>query len=287
MQNQDIADERFGQEDFARLAACINAVGTERFPELICQLCMEFVGAEKVYLTAFFDRDPIVELYSNHSSERHLKALEMYLKVAYFLDPFFQRFREHRGDELLLLGDIAPDNFKTSEYYQLFYRDMGLQDECGILVHIGENSAICISMGAEETGHGTNPRRLSSALPAIYALIKRHWTRLTPVQTDGTGRLAAQLEAAFKAFGKSVLSPRESEIVRLILQGHSSKSIAREFDNSPETIKVHRRRVYQKLNIASQGELLSLFLSAVMAAPPTSSEDPLYHYFASKTSTPG
>ena len=114
MEEQAATPSVFGADDFVRFAVCINAVGTEDFPKLICQLCMELVGADTVYLTAFFDRDPIVELYSNHSSERHLKALEVYVKVAYFLDPFFQRFRERRGDELMLLGDTAPDNFKTS-----------------------------------------------------------------------------------------------------------------------------------------------------------------------------
>ena len=62
---------------------------------------------------------------------------------------------------------------------------------------------------------------------------------------------------------------------QLILKGHSSKSIARTLNNSPETIKVHRRRIYAKLGVTSQGELLSLFLAAMSKAPPTAIGDPL------------
>ncbi|MGH6806890.1 MAG: helix-turn-helix transcriptional regulator, partial [Ensifer adhaerens] len=33
---------------------------------------------------------------------------------------------------------------------------------------------------------------------------------------------------------------------------------ARHLGNSPETVKVHRKRIYSKLKISSQGELFSL-----------------------------
>ena len=49
---------------------------------------------------------------------------------------------------------------------------------------------------------------------------------LTPDQTDGSGRLSAHLRAAFLSFGSSIMSPRECEIARLIIKGHSTKAIA-------------------------------------------------------------
>ncbi|MCY1250836.1 Bacterial regulatory protein, luxR family [compost metagenome] len=54
------------------------------------------------------------------------------------------------------------------------------------------------------------------------------------------------------------VSVREAEVIRLMLKGHSTKSIARHLGNSPETVKVHRKRIYSKLKISSQGELFSL-----------------------------
>ena len=47
----------------------------------------------------------------------------------------------------------------------------------------------------------------------------------------------------------------------LILKGHSSYSIAATLGVSPNTVKVHRRQAYAKLNISSQAELFHLFLS--------------------------
>lgn len=91
----------------------------------------------------------------------------------------------------------------------------------------------------------------------------------------GAEVIGLHIEAAHRHFGSSRLSEREAEIVRLILKGHSSKAIARMLGNSPETVKVHRKRVYTKLGLGSAGELFSLFMAAVCVTPPGSLLDPL------------
>ncbi|GAA4492703.1 helix-turn-helix transcriptional regulator [Gluconacetobacter tumulicola] len=57
----------------------------------------------------------------------------------------------------------------------------------------------------------------------------------------------------------SRLTPREVEIVTLILKGHSTPSLAAVLRCAPNTVKVHRRRIYAKLAISSQAELFRLF----------------------------
>lgn len=56
------------------------------------------------------------------------------------------------------------------------------------------------------------------------------------------------------------LTVHEIETARLILQGFSSKAIARQMGISPETVKVHRRNLYHKLNVNGHGELFALVL---------------------------
>ncbi|MNG41601.1 Transcriptional regulatory protein UhpA [compost metagenome] len=56
------------------------------------------------------------------------------------------------------------------------------------------------------------------------------------------------------------LTGRESETAQLILQGFSSKAIAQRLAISPETVKVHRRNLYQKLNVSGHAELFALLL---------------------------
>ena len=64
--------------------------------------------------------------------------------------------------------------------------------------------------------------------------------------------------------GKSrlpLLTRRELEIVTLILKGHSNLSLAAVLELSMNTVKVHRRQIYSKLNISSQAELFRVFLA--------------------------
>lgn len=89
------------------------------------------------------------------------------------------------------------------------------------------------------------------------------------------GAIGLHIEAAFQHFGSSCLSLREAEVVRLILRGHSSKVIARMLGNSPETVKVYRKRIHTKLALGSTAELFSLFMAALCATPQGAGDDPL------------
>ncbi|HKY90481.1 MAG TPA: response regulator, partial [Nevskiaceae bacterium] len=62
-------------------------------------------------------------------------------------------------------------------------------------------------------------------------------------------------------YGNSVarLSPREREVLDRILEGASSKEIARSLDISPKTVDVHRANVLRKLNAVSARELATRF----------------------------
>ena len=54
-------------------------------------------------------------------------------------------------------------------------------------------------------------------------------------------------EAAIRSLG---LSARECEILALLASGQSNKELARSLDISPNTIKTHLARVYEKLDVA-------------------------------------
>ena len=47
-----------------------------------------------------------------------------------------------------------------------------------------------------------------------------------------------------------------------MLSGFSSKSIAAKLDISVETVRAHRKHIYNKLNINSQSELFAIFYQA-------------------------
>ena len=55
-----------------------------------------------------------------------------------------------------------------------------------------------------------------------------------------------------------ILTQREKEISKLILRGLTNKEIAMELDISPNTIKIHTKHIYEKLNVRDRLSLFSL-----------------------------
>lgn len=65
---------------------------------------------------------------------------------------------------------------------------------------------------------------------------------------------------------KSALTPREVEVVDLLLLGCGSDAIALRLNISRYTVKDHRKRIFRKLHIGSLAELFALHLRAATAA---------------------
>ncbi len=52
------------------------------------------------------------------------------------------------------------------------------------------------------------------------------------------------------------LTPREREVLQLIVEGHTSKQIAEMLGLSVKTVQAHRTRLMQKLNLHDRGDLI-------------------------------
>lgn len=74
----------------------------------------------------------------------------------------------------------------------------------------------------------TDPRELARLLRAILADPTRDWLPQVSLPS---------------------LTPREEQVLGLLGQGHSNKEIAKLIGVSPETVKDHVERVYQKLDV--------------------------------------
>jgi DNA-binding NarL/FixJ family response regulator len=77
-----------------------------------------------------------------------------------------------------------------------------------------------------------------------------------------THHLAAPFAQERKRTGRAatVLSDRETEVLRLVAQGHSNKEIAARFDLSNKTIEVHKANAMRKLGLNGRIELLQYAL---------------------------
>lgn len=256
------------------IAKAVAAVGSDQFAPPLANLCLGLFGYDSLFISVFSRNLPPRQLFSNLDAEATERTIGPYLSYAYLLDPFFELFKEGVGTCVVSLDECAPDDFRASEYYRVFYSEIGLRNEVTMFVDAGWGTSIVLSLGQRGLAGGAPIQAktvLAQFLPVVAALCLKHW----PNAAAGAGDTDSAVTLAFERFQTSKLSTREAEIVRLMLKGHSTKSMARLLGNSPETVKVHRKRIYAKLKISSQGELFSMFLGALAQARPEPEKPPL------------
>lgn len=80
-------------------------------------------------------------------------------------------------------------------------------------------------------------------------------------------RVMARLEGLQQSLSDDRLTPRETEVLRLIALGHTSVEIARKLHLSPRTIETHRTRIHRKLGLATRAELVRYALGRGLLKP--------------------
>jgi two-component system response regulator NreC len=77
----------------------------------------------------------------------------------------------------------------------------------------------------------------------------------------------ARLEVLGPAQAEDRLSPRETEILRLIALGYTSVEIAHQLHLSPRTIETHRAHILGKLELSTRAELVGYALRRGLLKP--------------------
>ena len=197
-------------------------------------------------------------------------VVDAYLRGAYLLDPFHEFVCANPGTRVLRLKDIAPDHFRKTEFFRSYYAHARLADEVGIIVERRDGSHIFVSLGLA-WGTGTFPKRgrerLVFFLPVIAALLLKNWDAAA---SDEGGSAEGTPMGTHRALDDLLvldeferLTTREREVVRFMLLGHSSKSIAHCLDIAVGTVKNHRKNIYRKLVVRSQSALFARFLNLI------------------------
>lgn len=65
-----------------------------------------------------------------------------------------------------------------------------------------------------------------------------------------------------------LLTPREREVLQLIVEGHTTEKIAKIIHRSPETVRSHRASIMKKLDLHNMAELVRFAIAAGLLPPP-------------------
>ncbi|RRH78250.1 helix-turn-helix transcriptional regulator [Falsigemmobacter faecalis] len=109
-----------------------------------------------------------------------------------------------------------------------------------------------------------NRRLAAEAMPwllSVRSQCHRGGRALSPHALAILDRLSAELPAAAEAAvpsvsGAGLLSPREGEIIALVAEGLITKEIARRLGISEGTVKSHRKKIHEKLDVTSRSQAI-------------------------------
>ncbi|MFZ1871947.1 MAG: LuxR C-terminal-related transcriptional regulator [Chania sp.] len=242
-----------------RLSAVIDAVATRQFyPHLLAYL-EGFFAFDSAIVYAF-ERGQAPRCLMKTEKENSDAVNQIYQQGAYLEDPFYRVLNDSGHGEVFTLRQLAPCGFYQTDYYRNFYRKTGWHDEAGVLLQLTPERGLGVFFGSARQTVGVRAPRLADlrgALTLVKSVARLH-SEVVPANVP----VSATPLADNAAQARYALTPREREIVDLILNGNGSQQIAERLFISLGTVKNHRKNIYGKLKIGSQAELFSLFLTA-------------------------
>jgi DNA-binding CsgD family transcriptional regulator len=254
------------------LAAAVGAIGTPDFaPRLVAALA-HVTPFDYSVIFAYCGSARPIDLFDNFPDAKRRVFVDDYQDGPYLLDPLFIADARALGPGPHRVPDLAPDRFPQSQYFQSYYVQTGLSEEIAFFAPITNETRVVVSLMRDATKLPPfalrDRKRLALIAPLVTAASAQNWKdvesrfarRGQRPSPEGAEQILA---SAFHRFGEGRLTAREAEIVELVLKGNSSEAIGEKLGIATGTVRIHRKNIYMKLGISSQGELFSRFVASI------------------------
>jgi len=261
-------------EWYEALGALLAQVGSPQFPDLLAQTVRHLTPFD--YTVTFAYSGPGKPLCLHHTFapkqfDIHVREYEI---GPYLLDPFYKATANGIRSGVHKLAELAPDQFYKSEYYKSYYVQTGPVDEIAFFTPGKDGWIVVTSLmrAPNRPNFSTHDLRMLRVVePLLRRIAELHWQTDERLKTttrveDDKEVLRRTVQDALEARGMPPLTPRELQGVGLVLEGHSSESIANLLEISSGTVRIHRKNIYAKMRISSQRELFSIFIRGPASA---------------------
>ncbi len=192
-----------------------------------------------------------------------------YVESPYLLDPVYSHFLRGTLPNCNLLDDICPDDFFESDYFTHYWSNINIASEFDINVRYDDDTVAHLSLsrsGGSRAFSAGEQALFRAAHPIVAAIMTSYWNSRDAAEPDDEGQANSfhqHLSFVLENFGSSLLTAREMEIVQLTMRGYSDKLSARELDITPGTVRNHKKSIFSKLQVSSQGQVFGLLLDVL------------------------
>jgi two-component system, NarL family, nitrate/nitrite response regulator NarL len=156
-----------------------------------------------------------------------------------------EQIRELKPDVAVL--DIRMPGLEGTQVLSALKRD-GAPTEVLFLSAFMEAELAYTTVAEGARGYLSKEAPRQEICDAIVA-VSRGDTALAP---EVQAALAQEIRDRERTQGRRQLSPRESQVLKLIAEGHSAPEIARQIHLSPTTVKTHLGTLYEKLGVSDR-----------------------------------
>ncbi len=264
------------------LARAINGLGSDDFfPALVAAVRKQVAVAYPQFWLYHRELPPRV-LYHEIPAHAVASQIDQYLEGPYREDPFFRASLDRPKSSIYWLSRLTAGKLEESTYYRDYYAETGTVDEAVYLARLPDGDVINLSMmRLPKQGHFSDDeyQRLHLLAEPVAALLRAH-TNIGDFASKNLIQpgIDHQVELAFNTFGASILSPREKDVLELMLRGYSTEVSAQRLGIARETLRRHRKNIYRKLDVSSQSDLFALFINSMSCLAEAAGEDPLRVY---------
>ncbi len=270
-----------GAADLERLG---RSVGMPHFYETLLAVIGTLVSGEFESITVYSKRTrpQLLHFEGTPQTGHHHDVAEiasLYNSAFFRFDPYFRYWREICAPGVVPLYEI-PDLLSRDELYVTSYMPaMQMADDVVIFLPVPADRAIALGRERSWRYETEEIDRIKLLYPLLAGLNDAHLraastaTGVEPcLKNDSEYPAPPPLDfgAAVDAFTSSGFTPREREIVRLLLAGFPNSFIARKLEIGIGTVRNHRKRLYTKLDVTSEREIFSLFIGYLANRDPGS-----------------
>lgn len=257
------------ERQFEQIGRMIAAEGSPDFPRRLADFLRTVTPYDFTVMFSYRGTARPLDLFDDFPRKKRAVFVTDYQAGPYMLDPFYLAATKPVAPGLYRMRDLAPDRFYQGEYFRSYYVQTGLAEEIGFFIDVGRGAVVVVSlMRAEKAFSAKEFAAIHGAFPIVEAACARHWAGVADRFKAKGGPDAdpsdGQIERSFQRFGEGQLTPREREVVEYTLKGYSAEAIRQILGISSGTVRIHRRNIYAKLGISSQGELFARFIDTLV-----------------------
>jgi FixJ family two-component response regulator len=165
----------------------------------------------------------------------------------------FLKREQHTGPACVIV-DLRMPGINGMDLQETLIQH-GREEQLVFITGHGDISVCAQAMKAGAVDFLPKPFRADELLQCIERAL---------VRSDEQRRRSAEKNTARRLV--DLLTPREFEVMQLVVTGMLNKQIAAELGTAEKTVKVHRGRMMEKLRVTSVAELVRLVETAVITS---------------------